>query len=138
MLYVRAYGPRVPATCVSCVPEIHGSMPPGPHALYVHRTHAHQPRACRAYPCTVAPQAPRDEDCYIRPPLRPPATIAMSRRLSQERRFLRKLEASLDRSSDPRKQMMYDTLRQRHKQAMQRIIDDVVKLGGSRNACAIF
>ena len=48
----------------------------------------------------MAPQAPRDEDCYIRPPLRPPATIAMSRRLSQERRFLRKLEASLDRAGE--------------------------------------
>ena len=81
--------------------------------------------------------APRDEDCYIRPPLRPPASIASGRRLSQERRFLRKLEDSLEGSSDQRKQIMYDTLRQRHKQAMQRIIDDVVNLGGSRNPCAI-
>ena len=81
--------------------------------------------------------APRDEDCYIRPPLRPPASIASGRRLSQERRFLRKLEDSLEGSSDQRKQMMYDTLRQRHKQAMQRIIDDVVNLGSSRNPCAI-
>ena len=80
--------------------------------------------------------APRDDDCYIRRPLRRPATIASSRRLSQERRFLQKLEASLNCRSDDRKQMMYDTLRERHKQAMQLIIDDVVKLG-SRNPCVI-
>ena len=80
--------------------------------------------------------APRDDDCYIRRPLPRPATIASSRRLSQERRFLQKLEASLNCRSDDRKQMMYDTLRERHKQAMQRIIDDVVNLG-SRNPCVI-
>ena len=80
--------------------------------------------------------APRDDDCYIRR-LPSPATMGSSRRLSQERLFLHKLEASLNSASDRRKQMMYDKLRKRHKQAMQRIIDDVATLGVRSNQCVI-
>ena len=58
-------------------------------------------------------------------------TIANSRRLSKERRLLQTLEASIsiDGRSDERKRKMYDTLRQQHRKAMQRIINDVA-IGG--------
>ena len=35
------------------------------------------------------------------------------------------LQASLNNGPDDKKQMMYDNLRKRHKQAMKRIINDV-------------
>ena len=74
--------------------------------------------------------APRDEDCYIRRARRSPTTapataIASSRRLSQERRLLQTLEASLDGKADDRKRKLYEKLQLRHQQAMQRIINDV-------------
>jgi len=71
--------------------------------------------------------APRDDDTYIRP-VASPSQLTVSRRLSQERRLIQKFEASLsDSRSDDRKQLMYETLRKRHTQAMQRIIDDVTR-----------
>lgn len=73
--------------------------------------------------------APRDENCYIRPNTPLPMTIASSRRLSQERRLLQTLEASLDGRSDGRKQKMYEKLRTQHRKAMQLIINDVA-VGG--------
>ena len=75
--------------------------------------------------------APRDLDRYIRraaAPAEPPLTIHVDRRLSQERRLLRQLEASLRTpfsalaDADNKKQMMYESLRERHKEAMQRVI----------------
>ena len=71
--------------------------------------------------------APRDDDSYIRPATSP-SQLTISRRLSGERRLIQKLEISLrDSRADDRKQAMYETLRKRHKQAMQRIIDDVTR-----------
>lgn len=79
--------------------------------------------------------APRDEDCYIRRPRSPSPTSAPSSfepraRLSKERRLIRVLEESLHSEwsgVDQRKQMMYDKLQERHKQAMQKVIDDVTR-----------
>lgn len=83
--------------------------------------------------------APRDEDCYIMSAAADPdedretnvLTIHIDRRLSLERRLMRKLEASLDRNPDERKnsdkRLLYDKVRRRHKQAMQRIIDDICR-----------
>ena len=70
--------------------------------------------------------APRDDDAYIRPSGSLAfSTVASSRRLSEERRLLKMLQAILNNGSDDKKQMMYDNLRKRHKQAMKRIINDV-------------
>ena len=41
------YGLRVSAACVLYVPEAQGSLPPGPHALYVRRTRTSL--RCRTY-----------------------------------------------------------------------------------------
>ena len=41
------YGLRGPAFCLPHVPEAQGSLPPGPHALYVRRTRASLGRAAR-------------------------------------------------------------------------------------------
>ena len=41
------YGLPAPASCVPHVPEAQGSLPPGPHALYVRRTRASLGRAAR-------------------------------------------------------------------------------------------
>jgi hypothetical protein len=53
-------GLRVPTVCVLYVPKAQGSLPPGPHALYVRRTRASLGRAV----CTVhrvTPQAEREK-----------------------------------------------------------------------------
>lgn len=83
--------------------------------------------------------APRDEDCYIMGAAPESEeddetsvlTISIDRRLSQERRLMRQLEASLDTNSDDRKstdkRLLYDKVRRRHKLAMQRIIDDICR-----------
>jgi hypothetical protein len=70
--------------------------------------------------------APRDEDRYItRLHQTADVTVHVDRRLSEERRLIRKLAASLNSSSDDKKQMLYDKVRIRHKKAMQRIIADI-------------
>ena len=74
--------------------------------------------------------APRDEDRYIRLPCAEGDSsssleIHVDRRLSQERRLLRKIEASLDDCFDGRKLKLYDELRSRHRAAMKRIIEDI-------------
>ena len=82
--------------------------------------------------------APRDEDRYVRRVSADAdeggtsaSEIQVDRRLSQERRLLRKIENSLDDSFDDRKLRMYDTLRNRHKLAMKRIIQDISVAGMS-------
>ena len=72
--------------------------------------------------------APRDEDCYIRR-ASSELTIVVDRRLSQERRLLRKLEEGLGSSCvlDHKKQELYDKVRSQHKKAMGHIIADVCR-----------
>ena len=72
--------------------------------------------------------APRDADSYVRAlPAAElmPYPILVDRRLSLQRKLIRRLEESLGSASDERKQMMYEKLRQQHKEAMHRVIAHV-------------
>ena len=79
--------------------------------------------------------APRDEDGYIkRADITDTVAIAVDRRLSKERGLIRRLADELRRQKreddneldcDDRKQMLYDKLRKRHRDTMQRIITDL-------------
>ena len=76
--------------------------------------------------------APRDENRYIKPVVAAAATefiIHVDRRLSNERRLIRELEASLmestTRAAYDKKHSLMDKLRTRHKEAMRRIIADI-------------
>ena len=75
--------------------------------------------------------APRDEDGYISraSTAQMPAAIHIDRRLSQQRRLMRKLEASLDTSPDDGTRtdvrILYDKLKERHRRAMSNIIADI-------------
>ena len=88
--------------------------------------------------------APRDEDRYIRRAANTPEmSIRDGRRLSQQRRLIRKLEDSLcscklegsckleaDTTKIVTKQLLYDKLRTQHKLAIDRIIADIWSWGG--------
>ena len=100
--------------------------PKGYYAAYqVRLDHALESDATLIY-------APRDLDRYIRRAAAPTTpesmTIHVDRKMSQQRRLLRELEASLRTQwtsltdADEKKQMLYDQLRNRHKEAMRRVI----------------
>ena len=80
--------------------------------------------------------APRDEDCYVKRAATfstPEAAIHVDRRVSQERRLIRKLEDSLYSCIDPKKQALYDKVRHQHRMTMDHIIKDLLK-GLARSA----
>ena len=73
--------------------------------------------------------APLDEDRYIRRAAARPTpctdTVQVEQRLSQERRLIRVLEDSLNKSPDERMRSLYEKTRARHKKAVRRIIADI-------------
>ena len=74
--------------------------------------------------------APRDENRYITSAM-PAATFRVDRRVSQERRLIRKLKDSLYGSiHDSRKQALYDKVSSQHKLVMDHIVADLKKHSG--------
>ena len=69
--------------------------------------------------------APRDEDRYITRASDTPEYIQIDRRVSHERKLIRKLEKSLYSCIDDRKQALYDKVSKRHKQVMDLIVADL-------------
>ena len=70
--------------------------------------------------------APRDDDRYItRASSTPEGRIQIDRRVSQERRLIRRLEDSLSSCLDDRKQALYEKVRIQHKVVMDHIVADL-------------